>query len=218
MSETTKIGDTARKAQDSTARSTSTAGDRPVGDMASKSMKDAAASTEAVADAAGEQAKHAGRSFQAASEAGARTASAVGNVGKIGLSATAEAGGRMADASYDQGRRLLASTAHAMDIYTDATERSAERVQALMSSALTLTRGVQKMQHAWLEILDHSMERAVHRPQDLLRCKSLTEIAEVQCDLYTDAINHAFESSSRLLEIAGRMADEAVRPLQSRAH
>jgi phasin family protein len=218
MSETTKIADAARKAQDTTARSTSMAGDRPAGDMASKSVKDSASSTEPMADAAAEQAKYAGRTFQAAAEAGARTASAASNGARIGLNATAEAGGRMADASYDQGRRLLASTAHAMDIYNGATERSAERVQALMYSALTLSRGLRKMQHAWLEILDHSMEHAVHRPQDLLRCKSLTEIAEVQCDLYTDAINHAFESSSRLLELASRTAEEAVRPLRSQMH
>ena len=222
MSDTNKISDAPRKAQDTTARSASMAGhaggDRSTGDMESKPMKDAAASAEPVAEAAAEQAKHTGRTFQAATEAGTRTASAAGNVAKIGLSATAEAGGRMADASYDQGRRFLASTAHAMDIYSDATERSAERVQALMSSALTLTRGFQKMQHAWLEILDNSMEHAVHRPQDLLRCKSLTEIAEVQCHLYTDAINHAFESSSRLLELAGRMAEEAGRPLRSPMH
>jgi len=218
MSETTKIADAARKAQDTTARSTSMAGDRPAGDMASKSMKDSASSTEPMADAAAEQAKHAARPFQAAAEAAAKTASAASNGARIGLNATAEAGGRMADASYDQGRRLLASTAHAMDIYNGATERSAERVQALMYSALTLNRGLRKMQHAWLEILDHSMEHAVHRPQDLLRCKSLTEIAEVQCDLYMDAINHAFESSSRLLDLASRTAEEAVRPLRSQVH
>jgi len=203
MSETTKSGDAQRKPQDAAARSASA-----TADMVSKATKDAIASAEARTGAAAEQAS---RPIQAATEAGEQVA-------RIGSGAAAEAGGQFADASYDRGRRLLASTAHALDIYSDATERSAERVQALMSSALTLTRGLQKMQHAWLEILDNSMERAVHRPQDLLRCKSLTEIAEVQCDLYTDAINHAFESSSRLLELASQTAREAVRPLQSRVH
>ena len=66
MSETTKIADAARKAQDTTPRSTSMGGDRPAADMASKSIKDAASSTEPMADAAAEQAKQAGRTFQAA--------------------------------------------------------------------------------------------------------------------------------------------------------
>jgi hypothetical protein len=48
-----------------------------------------------------------------------------------------------------------------------------------------------------------------------LRCKNATEVAEMQRDLYLDAINHAFESTSRLLDLAGRTAQDAVRPLRS---
>jgi hypothetical protein len=51
-----------------------------------------------------------------------------------------------------------------------------------------------------------------------LRCKNIIELAEVQRDLYIDALNHAFESTSRLLDIASRTAQDAVRPLQSHAH
>ncbi len=105
-----------------------------------------------------------------------------------------------------------------MDIYHDASERSAERVQALFSSAMMMSRGLQSMQQAWLEMVDHSMEHATHKPQDLLRCKNLVELAEVQRDLYLDALNHAFESTSRLLDLAGRTAQDAVRPLQAKRH
>jgi hypothetical protein len=76
-------------------------------------------------------------------------------------------------------------------------------------------RGLQSMQHAWLEMLDHSIENAAHKPQDLLRCKNMIELAEVQRDLYIDAINYAFESTGRLLDLAGRTAQDAVRPLRS---
>ena len=92
---------------------------------------------------------------------------------------------------------------------------SSERVHALFSSAMVVSRGLQSMQHAWLEMMDHTMEHATHKPQDLLRCKNAIEVAEVQRDLYLDAINHAFESTSRLLDIAGRTAQDAVRPLRS---
>ena len=82
---------------------------------------------------------------------------------------------------------------------------------------MTFGRGLQSMQHAWLEMMDHTMEHAAHKPQDLLRCKNMVELAEVQRDLYLDAINHAFESTSRLLDIAGRTAQDAVRPLHARS-
>ncbi|HEY0183811.1 MAG TPA: phasin family protein [Rhodopila sp.] len=136
----------------------------------------------------------------------------------MGVRTAAGVSSRVADISYGRGHHLLASAAQAMDIYRDASERSAERVQALFSSYMTFGRGLQNIQHAWLEMVDHTLENAAHKPQDLLRCKNLIELAEVQRDLYIDAINHAFESTGRLLDIAGRTAQDAVRPLQSRAH
>ena len=133
----------------------------------------------------------------------------------MGVRTAAGVGSRVADISFGRGHHLMSSAAHVMDVYRDASERSAERVQALFSSAMVMGRGLQSMQHAWLEMMDHSMEHAAHKPQDLLRCKNMTELAEVQRDLYLDAINHAFESTSRLLDLAGRTAQDAVRPLRS---
>jgi hypothetical protein len=46
----------------------------------------------------------------------------------------------------------------------------------------------------------------------------MVEVAEVQRDLYIGAINRAVESTTRLLEMAGRTAQDAVRPLQSTHH
>ena len=136
----------------------------------------------------------------------------------MGVRTAAGVGSRVADINFGRGHHLLASAAQAMDIYRDASERSAERVKALFSSYVTFGRGLQDLQHAWLEMVDHTIENATHKPQDLLRCKNIVELAEVQRDLYIDAVNHAFESTSRLLDIAGRTAQEAVRPLQSHAH
>jgi hypothetical protein len=133
----------------------------------------------------------------------------------MGVRTAAGVGSRVADISFGRGHHMMSSAAHAMDVYRDASERSAERVQALFSSAMVMGRGLQNMQHAWLEMMDHTMENATHKPQDLLRCKNMVELAEVQRDLYLNAINHAFESTSRLLDLAGRTAQDAVRPLRS---
>jgi hypothetical protein len=163
--------------------------------------------TETVADTA-----------EVAANLSSRAAEQSREVMMMGVRTAAGVGSRVADISFGRGHHLLASATHAMDIYRDASERSAERVQALFSSYLTFGRGLQAMQHAWLEMVDHSIEHATHKPQDLLRCKNVVELAEVQRDLYIEAVNHAFESTSRLLDIAGRAAQDAVRPLQSRAH
>jgi hypothetical protein len=221
MSETMKTAETAKKATDQTARS----GQAAI-DAAGKSTKEAIGETTSVAQNATDRARDAGLSM---TETVAETAHAAANMSSkaaeqsrdallMGVRTAAGVGSRVADISFGRGHHLLASAAQAADIYRDASERSAERVQALFSSYMTFGRGLQHMQHALLEMVDHTMENAVHKPQDLLRCKNMIELAEVQRDLYIDAINHAFESTSRLLDIAGRTAQDAVRPLQSHAH
>lgn len=218
MSETMKTAETTRKATDQAARS-SQAGI----DAASKVTKDAISETSQVAEHAADRAREAGQSM---TETVAETANAAANMSTkaaeqgreammMGVRTAAGVGSRVADISFGRGHDLMSSAAHAMDIYRDASERSAQRVQALFSSAMVMGRGLQSMQHAWLEMMDHTMEHAAHKPQDLLRCKNVIEFAEVQRDLYLDAINHAFESTSRLLDLAGRTAQDAVRPLRS---
>jgi hypothetical protein len=136
----------------------------------------------------------------------------------MGMRTAADVGSRVADISFGRGHHLMSSAVHAMDVYRDASERSVERVQAVFSSAMMFGRGMQQMQHAWLEMIGQSMENAAHKPQDLLRCKNLVEVAEVQRDLYLDAVNQAFESTGRLLDLSGRAAQDAVRPLQLHHH
>jgi hypothetical protein len=136
----------------------------------------------------------------------------------MGARTAADVSGRIADMGYGRGHHLLASSVQVMDVYRDATERSADRLQAMFASYLTLGRSVQQMQHAWLEMVDQKLEHANHKPQDLLRCSNVVEFAEVQRDLYLDAISHAFDSSSRLFEMAGRALQDAVRPMRNLGH
>jgi hypothetical protein len=194
-------------------------------DTSTRTAREAAGQTGQIAQNAADRARDAGQNM---SETVSETANAATNMSSkvadqgrevilMGMRTAADVGGRVADISFGRGHHLLASTVQAMDIYREASERSAERVHALMSSAMTLGRGLQQIQHAWLEMIDHSIENAVHKPQDMLRCKTLVELAEVQRDLYMDAVNHAFESSGRILELASRTAQDAVRSLQTTA-
>jgi hypothetical protein len=218
MSETTKATDATKRTTDQAARFTQTGVD-----AAAKSTRDAINETAQAGQNGAERAKETAQSI---TETVAETAHAAANLSSraadqsreamlIGVRTAAGVGSRVADINFGRSRDLMSSAAHAMDVYRDASERSAERVQALFSSVMMMGRGVQTMQHAWFEMIDHTMEHAAHKPQDLLRCKNVVELAEVQRDLYLDAINHAFESTSRLLDLAGRTVQDAVRPLRS---
>jgi hypothetical protein len=218
MSETTRTGETNKRATEQAARS-SQAGI----EAATKATKDAIGET---AQFAQNGAIHAKETAQRITETVAETAEVAATLSSkaaeqgreamlMGVRTAAGVGSRVADINFGRSRDLMSTARHAMDVYRDASERSAERVQALFSSAMLMGRGLQTMQHAWLELIDHTMEHAAHKPQDLLRCKTMVELAEVQRDLYLDAINNAFESTSKMLDLAGRTAQDAVRPLRS---
>ena len=218
MSETSKTAETMKKAADQTTRSSQAA------------MEAAGKATrEAMHETVANGAEHAKQATHTMTETVAETASVAAGLTNqaaeqgrevllMGMRTAADVGSRVADIGFGRGHHLLSSATHAMDIYRDASERSAEHAQALFSSCLTFGRGLQAMQHAWLEMADQTLEKAAQRPRDLLRCKNMVEVAEVQRDLYIGAINRAVESTTRLLEMAGRTAQDAVRPLQSNHH
>jgi hypothetical protein len=157
------------------------------------------------------------RTADAAVEMGQRVADQGREVMLLGVRAAAGMNGRIADAGYGRSHRVLGAAARALDIYREAGESTSENVQALFSAYVTLGRGAQQMQHACLEMLDQAVDRATHKPHDLLRCKTLEQVAEVQRDLYLEAVHHALESSTTLLQLAAETAQRAMRPLQARA-
>lgn len=221
MADPIRPAEQVKRAQESTARTNDAAVD-----TAAKTTKDAVSQGEQVMQNNADKARDVARTMAASA---AETAEAVTDVSsKVatqgrevmmqGVRTAADVSGRIADINFGRGHHLVASTAQAMDVYRDAAERSAENVQALFNSYATLGRGIQQMQHAWLEMLDHRIETAAHKPQDLLRCRNIVEVAEVQRDLYLDTLHHVFDASSRLLEMAGRTAQDAVRPLQASRH
>jgi hypothetical protein len=221
MSETSKAAETAKKAMDNTARSSQTAIE-----TAGKAMKESISETDHRARNAASDTAEAGQSTtetvveaaNAAANLSTKAAEQGREVLMIGMRTAADVGSRVADISFGRSHHIVASTAQAMDIYRDVSERSAERIQSLLSSAVTFGRGLQQMQQAWLEMFDHTRENGTPKPHDLLRCKNIVEVAEVQRDLYLNAVNRAFESTTRLLDLAGRTAQDAVRPLQSHKH
>jgi Phasin protein len=150
------------------------------------------------------------RGAEAATDIAQRSAEQSREVVWLGMRTAAGVNGRLADVSYDRGHRTLESAAHALEIYRQAGESAAEKVQSLFATYQQLGRGVQQMQVAYMQMIDRALHQATRKPQDLLRATSIKEFAEIQRDLYLDAVNLAFEASSTLLQIAGRTAQQAA--------
>jgi hypothetical protein len=157
------------------------------------------------------------RSTGAAFEMTQKIAERGGDAVWQGFCAAAGANGGLVDLGYRRSHRVLEQSARTLEIYREAGEATAEHLQALFASGVSLTRGMQEMQLVTLRIFDHAAERNASRPQRLLHCKSMIDVAEMQRELCVDSINYALEAGSALLQIAGRVAQEATRPLQGRA-
>jgi hypothetical protein len=221
MSESTKTAETGRKASDNGSRAS-----HATTEAASKATKDTVEETAKAAETGADHAKEAAHqvgdrikeSANVATTVSAKVVEQGRDVILFAARAAAGVGGRAADIGIGQSHKVISSTVQALDVYRDASERSAERVQALFASYLSWGRGLQQIQHAWLEIIDQGLESAAQKPHEILRSKTLVEFAEAQRELYLGTINHAVESSSRLLELASRAAQDAVRPLQNGRH
>jgi hypothetical protein len=134
----------------------------------------------------------------------------------LGMRAAAGMNGRLADVGYGSSHRLLQQAARMMEIYSDASEATAANLQRMFASYLAIGRGMQQMQRAWFGLFDRAVNDSVHRPQELLRSKSLVEAATTQRDLYIEAVERTVEANVTLLQIAERVARDAIGPLQGR--
>ena len=135
-----------------------------------------------------------------------------------GLRAVANAQGPLADAGFEQSRRALEITSRVTDVYRQAAERAADDVHALFDSWMSLGRGLQRWQQAYADALRQSLESVAEKRQNMLQTDSPVHFAEVQRDLYVDLVSNTVQASTKLLELAGQIVQDSVRPLQERAH
>jgi flagellar biosynthesis/type III secretory pathway protein FliH len=136
---------------------------------------------------------------------------------QVGLHAVAEMQAPLAAVSTNQSRQLMEITTSVTDICHEAAQRSGDDVRAVTESFHNLARGLQTYQRAYLDLLSRSIEGVSRKQHDVLHVNSPVKLAEIQRDIYIDVVNNLFAGTTTLLQIAGQIAQDAVRPLQERA-
>ena len=197
----TTVNSTVRSSQEALGRA---------GDMLNRTVDQAGVIGSSMADTMA-------RSTEATVDLSQRVAEQGREAMRFGLRTAASVNSQLADTSYDRNHRVLESTTRALETYREAAASSAEKMQTLFASWATFGRGVQQMQVAYLQLLDRTLKSASHKPQDLLRAKSVEEFAAIQRDLYIDTVNHALEASSALMQMVAGVAQEARPAPQSRS-
>ncbi len=190
---------------------------------ARNATRDATATAGTTADAAFDQADEfandtadtASRTADAVVDITQRVADQGREVMWRGMRAAAGMNERLAGVGYGSSHRVLQQAERMMETYGHASEATAASLQTLFASCLAIGRGMQQMQRTWFGLLDRTVNDTIRRPQELLRTNSLVEAATIQRDLYVEAVERTVEANAALLQVAERMARDAMGELQA---
>jgi hypothetical protein len=116
------------------------------------------------------------------------------------------------------------STGQAMQIFGrpggDAqglSEEASHNLRAVAQSSTALARGLQDVSREVFERSQQRLQRNLDGLHALARCRSMTDLVEVQSSLLRDNLEQTVENSRRLAELAIQMADEAARTVTIQA-
>ena len=133
-----------------------------------------------------------------------------------GVKIAAEAPRRLFDVVGSQTERVQRSAADAAEIYSGASRSMLGDVQALMSISMIVSQGMQEAQRAWLTSLAGAAQAGARASQGMWRCTDVQQLAELQSEMLTESMNGWLRGSVELLRISGRVAEEALRPVEER--
>jgi hypothetical protein len=97
------------------------------------------------------------------------------------------------------------------------TEEAAHNLRAVAQSSTVLTRGLQEVSREVVSRSQQRLQRNLDGLQALARCRSMTDLVEVQSSLLRDNLEQTLESSRRLAELTLQMTDEATKTVTVQA-
>lgn len=130
---------------------------------------------------------------------------------------TAQEGARQtAENIADGTQRAATAVLGASKAYRDSARTTAHGLQAVAASYRIAARGMTEIRSAWMEWTGRAMNAHTQATRQLMRCRTLQQVAETQRAFFTDAMQRWMENNARILQISRRVTDEALRPLESR--
>ena len=97
------------------------------------------------------------------------------------------------------------------------SEEAANNLRAAAQSSTALARGFQDVSREVVDRSQKRLQRNLDGLQALARCRSMTDVVEVQSSLLRDNLEQTMENSRRIAELTIQMADEAVRSVTLQA-
>jgi hypothetical protein len=131
--------------------------------------------------------------------------------------ASVQDGARQVSASItERAQRVASETRDAMTVYGESTRTVAEDWQAVRASSAVSMEALTEVRTTWTDWLSKTTRLNSEASQQLIQCKSLKDMAELQRGYVTTAMRNWMEASTKVLEVTQHSSKQALRPLDER--
>jgi len=97
------------------------------------------------------------------------------------------------------------------------TEEASHNLRAVAESTTAMARGLREVSREVVDRSQKRLQRNLEGLNALARCRSVTELVEIQSALLRDNLEQTLENSRHIAELTIKMADEATRTVTIRA-
>ena len=113
-------------------------------------------------------------------------------------------------------QHAASETRNAMTVYSNSAQTIADDLQAIRATTAVSVEGMSEIYSAWMEWFSKAASTNADASQQLLRCKTVMQVAELQRQFVTTTMRNWMEGSTKVLQITQRASKQALRPLDGR--
>ena len=113
-------------------------------------------------------------------------------------------------------QQAASETRKAVTVYSDSAQKIADDLQAIRATSAISVEGMSEIYSAWMEWFSKAASTNADASQQLLQCKTVMQVAELQREFVTTAMRNWMEGSTKVLQITQRASKQALRPLDGR--
>jgi hemerythrin superfamily protein len=93
------------------------------------------------------------------------------------------------------GRAMLA----AAEIFGETAQLTADDLQAIATCSTIAAGGMTELRQAWMECLNRGLRAGARASQEMMRCRSIDQLADVQRSFLKESLENLLEGSAQLL-------------------
>jgi hypothetical protein len=123
---------------------------------------------------------------------------------------------RGGEAVAEQAERATGAVRAAAGIYGESAQLTAEDMQAIATCSTIAAGGLSELRQAWMGWLGRSLRAGARASQEMMRCTTIEQLAEIQSSFLKESFDSLLEGSAEMLRISSRVSESAARPIENR--